>query len=183
MLFIIGTVLHTLQLKRADLCKRTKLKEGYLTSKVSLMIKSLTKLIAVGALTFASSFSNALQVDSFFDIFVDVQFDEASQSPILVPLGRVVTPELGSRKVVTEILSMSLSSHRGATDNSTQYHATVAFRSWIPGNNGRTSKADSFFDIIYVCVNEPEGREVRCHVKSSTPKTKGKHRGHVTVLK
>lgn len=141
------------------------------------MLKTTLKVALVVLLLL---YTAATKADSFFDVFFDVSYDAASGSPVLMAKGRVVIPGTGSRTVDTEILSMSLSSHRGM--NGSNHSATVQVRSWIPNDKGKTLQVDSFFDVIVECSISDEKRS-SCAVSQVTPKRKHEHRGHVTVLK
>lgn len=127
-------------------------------------------------------FATTVRADSFFDVFFDITYDQASETPQLMPKARVVTFGTGTRDVKTEMLSMSLSSHRGMEQGSMRYAATVAVRSWVPNDKGNINRVDSFFDVFYTCSTMKE-RQMTCVITDTQVKTKGKHRGHVTVLK
>ncbi len=127
-------------------------------------------------------FISPVKADSFFDVFFDISFDKASQTPELKATGRMITFGSGVKEVDTEIVSMSLSSHRGEEEGSMSYSSSVAVRSWVPNDDGKSKRVDSFFDVFYKCSSMADNR-MKCVVSQTKAKTKGKHRGHVTVLK
>lgn len=139
-------------------------------------------MLQVAALCSAILFVNTARADSFFDVFFDITYDQASETPQLMPKARVVTFGTGTKEVETEMLSMSLSSHRGAEEGTMRYSSSVAVRSWVPNDKGKVSRVDSFFDVFYACSTMKE-RQTTCVITETNVKTKGKHRGHVTVLK
>lgn len=127
-------------------------------------------------------FSGLVKADPIYDVFFDISFDKASQTPQLKATGRQITFGSGVKTFETEIVSMSLSSHRGADDGSMRYSSSVGVRSWVPSDQDKARRVDSFFDVFYEC-STTEDRGMKCVVTGTQAKTKGKHRGHVTVLK
>ncbi len=143
------------------------------------MIKSLPQITICCLFIF---FNSAAVADSFFDVFFDITYDQASQAPQLHTSGRVINFGTGSRAIETEILSMDLSSYQGPKANIKRYASSVAVRSWVPNQDGKTQRLDSFFDIFYRCSIVGKAT-AKCVITDVQPITKGKHRGHVTVLK
>lgn len=143
------------------------------------MVKSLTQITVCCLYIF---FNSAAVADSFFDVFFDITYDQASQTPQLHTSGRVINFGTGSRAVETEILSMDLSSYQGPKASIKRYTSSVAVRSWLPNQGGKTQRVDSFFDIFYKCSTAGK-TAAKCVITDVQPITKSKYRGHVTVLK
>lgn len=142
------------------------------------MLKPILKIAAIMLLLI---FASTTKADSFFDVFFDVEYDDASSSPVLMAKSRVITPGTETRSVETEMISMSLSSHNNGSGGS-GHAATVHVRSWVPNSKGNISRIDSFFDVFYECSISDE-KATTCGVTGTKAKLKYKHRGHVTVLK
>jgi hypothetical protein len=122
-------------------------------------------------------------VDSFFDIFYEVSYDRVSGSPIVQPQGIIRDTQNGSRKVDTEMLSMSLTS-RASGDGSTTHVVTLSYVVRNIGSSGedgvRSSKkgdTKGYAEVEIVCSGD------KCRVTSAKPISRAHHRGHVTVLK
>ena len=122
-------------------------------------------------------------VDSFFDIWYDVSFDELANSPVITPSAFIRDAKNGSRPVPTKMISMSLTSRKSGED-STTHIATLSYKVSNIGSSGddgtKRSKRDTtkgYAELEVVCARN------KCIIENANPISKADFRGHVTVLK
>lgn len=144
----------------------------------------LNRSIGAGFLLSALAFLPATAlagVDSFFDIHYEVTFDKVAGSPVVRPQAFIRDTHNGSRSVETEMLSMSLTSRSSGEGHSSH----VAILSYVAniGSSGedgvrrKRNHVEGFARLEITC------NRGMCLVTDAEPISRGKHRGHVTVLK
>ena len=139
--------------------------------------RMFTMILLIGLATFLPRIAHA-NVDSFFDIFYEVSFDEPSGSPVVTTRGVIREPGFQNRAVQTEILSMSLTSY--SSGRTSRHVVTLEFAASNIGSSGQDG-VRGYAELEVVCRGNRNG--TRCDVRSAKPISEADHRGHVTILK
>lgn len=143
------------------------------TAKEMIMSKSFKRVFMAVILPLLVFSSPAFAVDSFFDVFFDIEYSDVSRSPLVRAQGFVIDERGDTRTVETEILSMSLTSGRASKEESV-HTATVKYRAFLP--DGKPVRG--FVELSIRC-----GQTAGCFTESVRPLSRNEFRGHVTVLK
>jgi hypothetical protein len=125
---------------------------------------------------------SAVAIDSFFDVFFEVEYDPDSRGPVIKARGTLhetAAAPSRSHTVDIELVALSLVSS-GLPDGSTQHEATLAY-DIAPLQGGKPTTAYAQLDIT--CNPKDPSGAPRCDVARARASDRNRHRGHVTVLK
>ena len=129
-------------------------------------------------------------VDSFFDVFFEVDFDPNTDGPTISARGTLTTvstvPAVRT-SVPVEIIELSLVSS-GGSDGSSRHEATLSYNIGSSGQDGVRGKQDkpttAYAQLDITCLRkDPRSKTARCEVDNVRASDKHKHKGHVTILK
>ena len=138
------------------------------------------KCLLISGFLLFSAISQATGVDSFFDIFYEVSFDENSQGPAIKATARMGDRTSGLSGVETEILAMNLSSHPSGR-NSTMHNIVLRYSISNIGSSGEDGVSYGHAELDVTC----KAKKQTCSISMARSMSldEYEHRGHVTVLK